>query len=554
MQWSRSLGPPCTAPSIREQTLGVDGVAMPDAFITKLPGLGPPRAWAEPSGLGFSKLFGTLTVPEGPEHDALGDLGVSATDTNLQNRVSRFGKKLAPGASVGFMDRLRLFDYLYPKTAKVAAVTTVIGLSAILGYAVDRLVDGLAHLTERKNDRAGKFVGSAVALLFAGTNLLQLCAVGKRIELGQRWGDLRIDAKAPEGHAFALVEQRSLPILGSLIRNAKSSLGLVHPQLKVAPADLEFAAHWAHRNNTLPEVWQRGIEVCKQPPTEGVFWQNTVHAPHLGLHVGDYLRTRHLDCDHLLEEDMLSTFHGSTSRVEALILDLQQRLSKARITAKVQGRNVDQAAVVREVLQRHEGMSNAQVERLVAELPKAVDGAVKHPLQVLRNENHELYQLLLSVFEKTHRDLALQRSWVRIDELTKLLTLLASMRPVGMHSLMRYLQDESIFFARGSEGATQSRNVGITLPFYLPILTGGALTTNCLLGITATPTPTIAASEGPQKNAESPTVRKARSGSQAAQQGVSGTNLYLQGGPTPVVTASGFYLNPLSSGFAASGA
>jgi hypothetical protein len=508
------------------------------------------RAKASPVALTPAKNFSKTKGPR-ESYDIPG--------MKKQLAATALGKPLPPDALMKFMDRVRKFDAERPTASKVIAVASIITLSATVGYLLNLLVDELAHVTQRKNDKVGMLVGAIVGMLMATSHVSQLFAVPRRLEMKMKARDWWEDGTLPESQARKLIADQFLPLKMALIRNAKANLGQSVKELRIMNVHMVDTLNYIHENGIPKDKWANYMTEYTEAPRFNLPMVRATHsAEHLGITAGKYYVSKFDRADQILERDLQHSYDHAQMRANGLLRDLR------RFVAPVSEPPSEQTTELwKQTLLKHAPPSvrailftaDGHLEQPLAEQlrvfhamnkePKAGESKVgtpsaqtvsnTEPLAIpeppltapeerwrdygrddnfAENINPQLHTDLVAAFRaKFPKGNVAGRSYIRIDELTKVGLLLSGLRPPTIHTMLRNFMDSFLEgISSGANPSIQARNAGSAFPGYVPMLGIGSVITVLGLGLSSSSPPPAAASESGGKSSNGP----ASNNSQAA--------------------------------------
>jgi hypothetical protein len=439
------------------------------------------------------------------------------------------------------MDRIRMFDARNPLASKAIAVTAIVASSAVIGAALGYVVDELAHLTNRKNDKVGIVFGSVIALLMAVTHTVMLFGVPKRFERRFRLGDFHPDSKSSFGQARQFMEDASLPLLKAFERNAEANLGVAHNHIIVNEAHIRDAINHIQDHGVPKSIW-RGylVEVGKDPIPNAPCFKTTHAAERVGIKANTYYTTPFRSTQDLLQRDWNHVYDPTHSRVDEffeMLAPLKKNKEKTEewragklefsstdpqkarqqlkdaFTAFVHSSEQTKKLEIPSTLFDHSHFTDKDISDLRDFAKDFSDQKVAYRPSLkleLSAPNKVLYTKVMSATRSVFRDDPIDsRTWQRVDEFTKLSPqALSGLRPPTIYTALRNLGDSfTVGLFTASSGEMQGRSTGASIGMYLPLMLMGSVISVLGLGISSTspaaPNPVVPES-GPNKGGSSP--------------------------------------------------
>lgn len=440
----------------------------------------------------------------------------------------RFGQSANPNSIWG---HIRHFDASHPRSGKVLGFMAIVAVSATVGFLADKLVDMIAHITERKNDKIGVLVGTVVGLLMIVTHGAWYFNFPKKLEMKYRCRDFHSDSKTPNGQARQLIEDRSLPLLMSMYNNAKSSCGVQHEHLIINNSDVFDALNYIAAYNISKDKWKNYlIEFTDSPPKNLPYFRANASVERVGIVAGNYYVSKWRTPNDILQRDLHFSYSKNYERVNhhfTEMLSLMHNFHKAAPSdphaesalflkqwndmndkfAQTKNNDINENAIagkkIREAIcndsqifsEIKEFIQNRSVVKKPATLntPNETTTSVFDPASVsihaLEEHRPKLFLKLVSIIESSYKDASKwsNRSWCSTEELRQVGAILGGLKVAGIHTMLRNFIGP---FIEGSSSAfgpmEQARSAGASIGMYIPMVCIGSAITVLGLGVSST--------------------------------------------------------------------
>ncbi len=453
----------------------------------------------------------------------LGDCNDPAYVANAKKIAKdvQFGQPRPAGTPRGIFEMMRDFHYHHPRVSIVAGVAGICTLSTALGLACGFAIDALAHATDRKNDKAGLVVGLFVGLATALAQSISMFGLARRGEIASCARSFDRSSKTADGQSYHLISKRSPITIAAMRRNANSLLGWQHDALVYNNLDVLDGLNEIIRLSQPKTEWSQGIDEYAGTDLDKVkasgrpYWVATKSAPHAGIVAGRIYVSKYRTVNEFLQAEANAAFSDLHKFDEDLFKSGAQNKTQAEFTQKLREllhvRSVshdgpgfpDNDSVSQAMYQRREELLKSNVGRsLEVDFEKAAqtiylgvkdldndafktklshDLTLDGPAQKARDM---LYALKMTAY--SGREVA-NKSYVRIDELTKVSQALTGLRAPSLYTFVANLRD-SVFAGLHSavNGENQGTAAGNQLFLFLPLAVIISVVSVLVLGMSST--------------------------------------------------------------------
>ena len=451
-------------------------------------------------------------------------------DPKLQNivktdRIHRMGgEPIAINRNSTSMEKLRRWSAQNPVASKTAAIASIVALSASLALVSGWAIDQLAHMTDRKNDKVGLVFGAMVGLAIAFTQTVQLFSLARRGEIACRANAFSSDSHTAEGQCFQLIRQRNPVLLHAILSNARSEMAASNEKLIFSHDDCFNALNTLIREGWTRKRWSDVFEESEHEPTDGrPYFRATTDAPSADIHKDKYYISLHRSSNDFLDSEVSRAFGIHRDSMEQILAaakvlkrqreqpsknefkpqpgeKLETPMDGARqVLLKAAGRKSNDALDPNWGKDIHSGSFEQIVEKISKLDDKQMTEFAAYKSKAYDPEVDVLRKDLLLYIDNAQVGHEGGKSWVRVDELTKIGPALMGLRPASLHSWVQNIRDALFSFVSSLNADTQGRAAGTSIfsfvPFALLVSVVGVL----CLGMSST-SPSNPTTGGGQQN------------------------------------------------------